>query len=526
MSLEQLTAFTVSDDHARQEQVWDALQRSYSREAYQIRRMLTEKTVRASDRRVRFVGIETYEAAGGAVMRDLFQADDGGWLEDLGLLDRLVGDKLKAGAEAIAAEGWKWIEVDTDFRYGHANHLRELEGTSVELTAEKQAEVEALKAEYEKLESEYADADEIPEEAADRLEAIEAKLAEFDERPVTYSPTEVARAGAFVSIAPDGSLSIDRGYVRPEDELPEGVDVETGEVLDDGDAGGTEAAAPSVQRAVITIGGQAEPEEDEGDVIRPLAERLVSELTAHRTLALRDAVANHPDVAMTLLLHRLCVDLFLHGSHGACLDASVRMVHFPMQAVGLKECLSAKSVEERHEAWNAELPKGEDALWDWLVALDEASRQTLLAHCVSFGVNALFEKVNPYGGGLSASGLERRLAQADRLALAVGVDMVDAGWQPTVDNYLGRVTKPRILEAVREAKGEAAAQLIDHLKKGDMAKEAERLLEGTGWLPEPLRGAFEEPVGEEAAPVEQLPDFLAGDGGEPAEDPVTALAAE
>jgi ParB family chromosome partitioning protein len=526
MSLEQLTAFTVSDDHARQEQVWDALQRSYSREAYQIRRMLTEKTVRASDRRVRFVGIETYEAAGGAVMRDLFQADDGGWLEDLGLLDRLVGDKLKAGAEAIAAEGWKWIEVDTDFRYGHANHLRELEGTSVELTAEKQAEVEALKAEYEKLESEYADADEIPEEAADRLEAIEAKLAEFDERPVTYSPTEVARAGAFVSIAPDGSLSIDRGYVRPEDELPEGVDVETGEVLDDGDAGGTEAAAPSVQRAVITIGGQAEPEEDEGDVIRPLAERLVSELTAHRTLALRDAVANHPDVAMTLLLHRLCVDLFLHGSHGACLDASVRMVHFPMQAVGLKECLSAKSVDERHEAWNAELPKGEDALWDWLVALDEASRQTLLAHCVSFGVNALFEKVNPYGGGLSASGLERRLAQADRLALAVGVDMVDAGWQPTVDNYLGRVTKPRILEAVREAKGEAAAQLIDHLKKGDMAKEAERLLEGTGWLPEPLRGAFEEPVGEEAAPVEQLPDFLAGDGGEPAEDPVTALAAE
>ena len=29
-----------------------------------------------------------------------------------------------------------------------------------------------------------------------------------------------------------------------------------------------------------------------------------------------------------------------------------------------------------------------------------------------------------------------------------------AGWRPTVDNYLGRVTKPRILEAVREAKGE------------------------------------------------------------------------
>jgi hypothetical protein len=79
------------------------------------------------------------------------------------------------------------------------------------------------------------------------------------------------------------------------------------------------------------------------------------------------------------------------------------------------------------------------------------------------------------------------LDQADVLARAVGLDMVKAGWRPTVDNYLGRVTKPCILEAVREAKGDASAQLIDHLKKADMAKEAERLLDGSGWLPEPLR---------------------------------------
>ena len=91
------------------------------------------------------------------------------------------------------------------------------------------------------------------------------------------------------------------------------------------------------------------------------------------------------------------------------------------------------------------------------------------------------------GPGVSVHGVQRRIAQADRLAQAVGLDMVEAGWRPTVDNYLGRVTKPRILQAVREAKGEQSAQLIDHLKKADMAKEAERLLDGTGWLPEPLR---------------------------------------
>jgi hypothetical protein len=102
-------------------------------------------------------------------------------------------------------------------------------------------------------------------------------------------------------------------------------------------------------------------------------------------------------------------------------------------------------------------------------------------------VNALFERPNPYGSGVSQHGLDVRLPRPTGCARATGLDMVAAGWRPTVGNYLGRVTKPRILEAVREGAGERAAQLIDHLKKGDMAKEAERLLADTGWLPEPLR---------------------------------------
>ena len=76
---------------------------------------------------------------------------------------------------------------------------------------------------------------------------------------------------------------------------------------------------------------------------------------------------------------------------------------------------------------------------------------------------------------------------AGQLASVLHLDMVVAGWVPTEANYLRRVTKARILEAVREAKGEASAHVIDHLKKPDMAKEAERLLVGSGWLPEPLR---------------------------------------
>jgi ParB family chromosome partitioning protein len=159
------------------------------------------------------------------------------------------------------------------------------------------------------------------------------------------------------------------------------------------------------------------------------------------------------------------------------------------------------------------LPKDEKDLWEALTALDGTAQASLFAHCASFAVNAVYEPANRYNEGrVSAHSVRTRLDQADVLARAVGLDMVQAGWKPTVDNYLGRVTKPRILEAVREAKGEPSAQLIDHLKKGDMAKEAERLLDGSGWLPEPLRLAD---VASEPAELEgeagPLPEFLSDD---------------
>jgi ParB family chromosome partitioning protein len=166
------------------------------------------------------------------------------------------------------------------------------------------------------------------------------------------------------------------------------------------------------------------------------------------------------------------------------------------------------------------MPKDSAELWDWLGALDEGRRAMLLAHCVSFGVNALHEKGDRHGGpGVSHEGVQRRIRESDRLAQAVGLDMVEAGWRATAENYLGRVTKPRILEAVREARGEDSVRLIDHLKKGDMAKEAERLLEGTGWLPEPLRGAgLDDDPQTPGEDSEALPDFLIGDDDDDASE--------
>ncbi|WP_067219128.1 ParB/RepB/Spo0J family partition protein [Stappia indica] len=510
MTLEQLMAFTVSEDHARQEQVWAAIKDGWQKEPYTIRRMLTETAVRAPDKRAVFVGIEAYEAAGGIVLRDLFQSDEGGWLQDPALLDRLVAEKLKLVADEIAGEGWKWVEVAVSFPYGHQHGLRALASTTVDLTEEERATREALRDEYDRIEAEYGEADELPDEIDQRLGEIEQALDAFDQRLTIYDPADIAIAGAFVSVDANGSLSVDRGYVRPEDERPVEHDG-----ADASEAGGhaDQSDGPAGQRAVITIGGQsAEPEEDEDDGVKPLPERLVIELTAHRTLALRNAVAEHPDVAMTMLLHKLVSDTFRRTAPTGCLEASVRHIFFSAQSEELKDSAPAREVAERHERWGDHVPADDQALWDWLTDLDDTSRLDLLAHCISFGVNALFERPNPYGGtGVSQHGLDVRLAQADRLQHATGLDMVAAGWKPTVGNYLGRVTKARILEAVREGAGERAVKLIDHMKKGDMATEAERLLADTGWLPEPLRLVDPDDVSSGDVEADDLPEFLAGD---------------
>jgi len=512
MTLEQLMAFSVTADQARQEQVWDNVSRSGYDEPYRIRRMLTENTVRAFDRRAQFVGPDAYEHAGGTIMRDLFEHDDGGWLQDVPLLDRLVTEKLKAEAETIAAEGWKWIAVAVDFPYGHTNALREIEGEPADLAEEERATLDALNAEYAKIEENYQDAEELPDEIDQRLGEIEVARSVLEARSLIYDPVEIARAGVFISFDAEGLLKVDRGYVRPEDEAPTAVEPESeghggGETDDESRANG------SIQRVVITVGGSPveRVDEDEDDTIKPLPDRLITELTAHRTLALRNALANDPAVAFQAVLHNFVLATFYRfASSSGCLEIAIRTPTFPAQAPGLKESASAEAIDRRHDGWKARLPKDDSDLWDVLTAFDGKEQAALFAHCASSAVNALYEPANRYNEGrVSAHGVRRRLDHANVLARSVGLEMVAAGWKPTVDNFFGRVTKPRILEAVREAKGEQSVQLIDHLKKGDMAREAERLLEGTGWLPEPLRLDEVGAVGEPAANPEALPEFLA-----------------
>ncbi|WP_235858311.1 ParB/RepB/Spo0J family partition protein [Cereibacter sphaeroides] len=232
MTLEQLMALTANPDHARQAQIWDAVKDSWNKVPYAIRRMLTETSVRASDRRAIFVGLHAYEAVGGVVLRDLFQGDDGGWFEYPALLDRRVSEKLQAEADALTSEGWKWIEVATDLPYGYSHGLRRLAGDPAPMTDEESAAHAALLAEYRGLEEEYSGQTEYSEEIDARLRQLEMAMDALEQRPLIYDPVELTRAGVSVTLDRDGSLAVYRGYIRPEDEPHEETAVQDGDGVD------------------------------------------------------------------------------------------------------------------------------------------------------------------------------------------------------------------------------------------------------------------------------------------------------
>jgi ParB family chromosome partitioning protein len=493
MTLEQLMAFSVSNDHARQEQVWQTVGKSWQSEPWQIRRMLTESTVQGTDRRARFVGAEAYEAADGVILRDLFNADNGGWFQDVALLDRMAAEKLKVLAEKVAMEGWKWIEAGISLPYGVQDGLRKLAAVSAELSDDDDRRFRELTEEYDRIEAEYEGAEELPDAVDARLGEIETTLLSYENRPLIFDPADIANAGAFIYLNSDGQPVIERGFVRLEDEVSDETptDAAAEKAADRLDPDTQDENMPKAQPTSITVGGQpvSPAGDEEEDALKPIPERLLQELTAFRTVALRNALAENPQVAMTALLHQLVSLTFNLRHGGTALEVNVHKASFAAQSDDLKDSLSAVAITDRQARWADHIPADDDALWDWLTAQSDGTRFELLAHCVSFGVNALFEKINPYGAGISAQGLRVRMAHADRLVQATDLDLVEAGWRPTVENYLGRVTKGHILEAVREGAGDRASDLIAHLKKGDMAKEAERLLADSGWLPGPLRSA-------------------------------------
>jgi ParB family chromosome partitioning protein len=403
--------------------------------------------VPATDRRAIFVGAAAYEQAGGAIARDLFDEEGSGFFTDPSLLNRLAHEKLEQEAATVRAEGWKWVTAMVEYDHGFAADLRRTWPEFAELGEADQTRLDGLEAEHDEIANSGMDDD---EEAAE-LSRIEAEIDRL-RGPERYSPEDVATGGAFIFIGHDGKPRVERGYVRPEDESAE-----------DGEASGNDApASPPAEKAAPG-----------------LSEKLVADLTSHRTAGLRNTLAQSPDIALVAVIHALAAEAFFHGGGNcSCLQISLNSEYLSRHAPGIDESPLGHEINERHEQWAKRMPDDAAELWGFVAALADTDRLALLAHCASLAVNAVQAP-----GTRPASH-----AHADTLAMAVSLDMA-SWWRPTVANYLGRVSKDRILEAVREAIHEPAARSLAGMKKHAMAEAAEGMLRDTGWLPPPLRTA-------------------------------------
>jgi ParB family chromosome partitioning protein len=512
LTLDQLMAFAVTEDHDRQRQVFASHRHA---QPAAIRRAMTETSVGAGDSRVIFIGLDAYVAAGGTVIRDLFTEDDGGYLSDPALVDRLVAEKLAALANDLRdQEGWKWGEAHLDYPHGHG--LSRVWPQPVAPTPEALAEGQALREEYDALSQAWEAVEVLPQEVQARLSELETLL--NPDVVEAYAPDAMARAGVWVVLGYDGRVRIERGLVRPEDAAvepePDGTDDETG-----GQSGEAELDGDDETTGPARPGGQGDAEaEPEGDAAAPLSARLVADLTAHRTAALRLAISNDPDLALLALTHVLVLTTFFGGGRASCLEVRSGSALLTDHAPGIQNSPAFEAGEARYGQWAKLMPKKSEEAWDFVVGLDATSRMNLLAYCISQTVNAV----------RSWDGRGAALDHAEALASAAGLDMRPF-WTPSAERFLSRVSKAHVLAAMAEAVSPDTATRLSGLKKADLIAAAEPDLVKAQWLPALLRtkplAMADGPEGDPAAAAQ-------GQGEVPAPevevfaDPAVLVAAE
>ena len=234
---------------------------------------------------------------------------------------------------------------------------------------------------------------------------------------------------------------------------------------------------PGAARQPGDASDQAEEEEDDG--LKPIPDRLMTELTAYRTLALRDALGENPDVAFLAALHALCLKLFYRYASDTCLDIEAKSVVFGAQAPGLNDTALAKAVDERHRKWAEQLPTEPADLWDALIGVRRGQPPDRCSRIASRSPST--RCTNPGAAGRTPSptptGSPRR---------SPSTWLPPAGRRRSTTSSAGS-PRPASSRPCARQRASPPHNCIDHLKKGEMAERAQELLAGSGWLPEPLR---------------------------------------
>lgn len=501
VSLDQLMALAITDDHAAQEAAfYDAPQ--WQRHPSHLRERLTEREIDAYRHPlVRFVGLNSYEAAGGGIRRDLFaEGDTGVYLNDAALLERLAQDKLAGIAATVRAEGWAWVDATPGMTHADLHAFQRAPRERREPSKREAQRIEKLQAKMQEV-AEAIDAatDADDEEKADALqeegETLGEQLQALEDGLQDYGANVKAAAGAIVTIDRNGEAVIHRGLMREAEakalrtleRLRQGFSGEDAENDDEGEDG----------------------DDDRQPKTAAMSDRLAQRLSAHRTAALQIEVARHPQTALAAVVHGMVQTILQerHYGHDLPLGVSLKLQdRLEGMAPDWPESPAAVALRELQQVAGEGLPEDSAELFAVLLAKPQDELVKLLAVCVASTVDVVTPRATPHRPG-------------EELAQAVGLDMA-AWWQPTAEGYFKHVPKAAVLQAVSEYAPDQVSRLAK-LKKTDIASEAERLADGTGWMPAIFKAQGPQDAAQDASPEQDAPD----DAEAMADEPAEALAA-
>lgn len=495
MTLEQLQAFTLTDDHKLQEKVWNSSNAHWERQPHSLREKLTKGAKHTgNDRAARFVGLDAYEAAGGRVVRDLFGAPDSGYIADGELMERLAIEKLEAVAEQLRGEGWSFVKVVPKIHWEVTNPYGRSKPTRRDLTDDEQAEIARLESRSADLgEKLRADSDDELTDGEvhtieNELAKAKARIAEIQSSTETYTDRQKKKAGVVLGIGQNGQLEVHRGMVPPAD--------------------------PKVQKAKEKEKARAAAVERGEPELAGFSEALMRKLTANRTIALAAHLLDCPRVALDLLCTQLATQLIYRGGFYGAAGVHIQP-HDQMGSVRnaagaeLENSKALRAVEDKRADLLERLPENPAELFTWLGQQTVVDVIEILCFCTATSLNAI----------VGSETAQRPLAAVED---AIGLDMAD-WWQPTVESFLAQVPKAVVVTAMQEAgASEDAIKAAAAAKKADAATLAEAELRDTGWLPGPLRGphyamnaaarakppAGETPKGKQRTAVRAAPGFV------------------
>ncbi len=404
LTLDQMMAFAVSDDHTQQEDVYKNMQ-GWNNSPRDIKGALTQDAVALSHPVAKFVTEASYVAAGGAIQRDLFDEQNAGFMPDRGLVLQLASHKLEAAADMVKAEGWKWVKAEIERDY-YTNYGR-------------------VRPTYD--ESEAGEGEHTPR----------------------YTADDMARAGAIVRIGQEGELEVSRGLVHPDD-----------------------------VKAESKSNHQAEDGEKTTQPVAAIPASVVKDLSAHRTAALRLAMAENPQVALAATVHALALPLVNGREYNSCLEVSRKSMRPTEQVAVVEDCTAHALMEKHAEYWGERLPSNPAELFGWCLEQPQDVLLSLLAYCAALSVNAIKDKFDREDSP--------RLAHADALAESLALDMATC-WQPSVKGFYARLSKSGLLMVAQEA-GATLSLVIGNVKKAEAAKHVMEAMAATQWLPAVLRG--------------------------------------